>query len=191
MFQLGSSSRAVAERVGHQPHRGARREDVGAARAVFLQDVVLDRAAQSSLESAPCSSATIWYISSSSDAGRVDRHRGRDILRAGSIPRAAGACRRACRSTRRRARPRPRRADRRQSRPSCVGRSKATLSPVWPRSSRRRKRRFVSSAEEKPAYWRIVQQPAAIHVGIDAARVRDTRPASGLLARVACSTEVR
>ena len=43
-----------------------------------------------------------------------------------------------------------------ESSPSWVGRSNATERPVWPRSSRSRNRRFVSSAEEKPAYWRIV-----------------------------------
>jgi hypothetical protein len=44
-----------------------------------------------------------------------------------------------------------------ESSPSWVGRSKATESPVWPRSSSSRKRWLVSSADEKPAYWRIVQ----------------------------------
>ena len=43
-----------------------------------------------------------------------------------------------------------------ESRPSCVGRSKATERPVWPRSSSSRNRRLVSSADENPAYWRIV-----------------------------------
>ena len=43
-----------------------------------------------------------------------------------------------------------------ESSPSCVGRSKAVESPVCPRSSSRRKRAFVSSAEAKPAYCRIV-----------------------------------
>jgi len=43
-----------------------------------------------------------------------------------------------------------------ESYPSCVGRSNATERPVWPRPSSVRKRRFVSSADPKPAYWRIV-----------------------------------
>ena len=43
-----------------------------------------------------------------------------------------------------------------ESSPSCVGRSKATERPVCPRSSSSRKRLFVSSADENPAYWRIV-----------------------------------
>ena len=43
-----------------------------------------------------------------------------------------------------------------ESSPSWVGRSKATESPVWPRSSSSRKRLLVSSADENPAYWRIV-----------------------------------
>src|SRR5213080_3898792 len=43
-----------------------------------------------------------------------------------------------------------------ESYPSCVGRSNATETPCWPPASRYRKRAFVSSAEAKPAYWRIV-----------------------------------
>ncbi len=43
-----------------------------------------------------------------------------------------------------------------ESRPICVGRSNATDRPVWPCSSRYRKRRLVSSAVAMPAYWRIV-----------------------------------
>ena len=43
-----------------------------------------------------------------------------------------------------------------ESSPSCVGRSNATDRPVWPRSSRSRKRSFVSSADANPAYCRIV-----------------------------------
>ncbi len=39
--------------------------------------------------------------------------------------------------------------------PICVGRSKAVESADWPCSIRKRKRRFVSSAVPKPAYWRI------------------------------------
>jgi hypothetical protein len=41
--------------------------------------------------------------------------------------------------------------------PIWVGRSNATDSPFWPWSSRKRYRLFVSAAEPKPAYWRIVQ----------------------------------
>jgi hypothetical protein len=41
--------------------------------------------------------------------------------------------------------------------PICVGRSNATLNPDCPRSSRKRKRAAVSSALEKPEYWRVVQ----------------------------------
>ena len=39
---------------------------------------------------------------------------------------------------------------------SWVGRSNATETPCWPPASRYRNRAFVSSAEAKPAYWRIV-----------------------------------
>ena len=41
-------------------------------------------------------------------------------------------------------------------RPICVGRSNATLSPVWPCSIRYLKRLFVSVAVAKPEYWRMV-----------------------------------
>ena len=51
----------------------------------------------------------------------------------------------------------PRASGSSESRPSCVGRSKAVESPVWPRSRSSLKRAFVSSADAKPAYWRIVQ----------------------------------
>ena len=54
--QLGS---AVGERVGDQPHRGVRREDVGPARDVLLEDVVLDRAAQAAWIDRPAGGATV------------------------------------------------------------------------------------------------------------------------------------
>ena len=60
-----------------------------------------------------------------------------------------------------------------ESMPICVGRSKATDSPVWPASSSRRKRAFVSLAVPKPAYWRMVQCRVAVHGGLHAARVRE------------------
>ena len=43
------------------------------------------------------------------------------------------------------------------SRPMSVGRSKAVLRPVWPFSSRNRKRSLVCRAVPKPANWRMVQ----------------------------------
>ena len=52
-----------------------------------------------------------------------------------------------------------------ESSPICVGRSKATDSPVCPWSSRYRKRRLVSSAVAMPAYWRIVQRRPRYIVG--------------------------
>ena len=42
-----------------------------------------------------------------------------------------------------------------ESRPICVGRSNAVERPGWPWSIRNRKRRLVSAAVPKPAYWRI------------------------------------
>jgi hypothetical protein len=44
-----------------------------------------------------------------------------------------------------------------ESRPSCVGRSKATLSASWPWAMRYLKRALVSAGVPKPMYWRIVQ----------------------------------
>jgi hypothetical protein len=43
-----------------------------------------------------------------------------------------------------------------ESRPICVGRSKATLRPVWPLAIRYLKRWLVSAGLPKPAYWRMV-----------------------------------
>ena len=43
-----------------------------------------------------------------------------------------------------------------ESRPSWVGRSKATDRPVWPAARSARKRALVAPAVPKPAYWRIV-----------------------------------
>ena len=43
-----------------------------------------------------------------------------------------------------------------ESSPHCVGRSKATLRPVWPLAIRYLKRAFVSAALPKPVYCRIV-----------------------------------
>ena len=43
-----------------------------------------------------------------------------------------------------------------ESSPICVGRSKATLSPVWPLAIRYLKRWLVSAGLPKPAYCRLV-----------------------------------
>ena len=52
-----------------------------------------------------------------------------------------------------------------ESRPICVGRSKATLSPVCPASSNARNRSLVWSAVPNPAYWRMVQRRPRYMVG--------------------------
>ena len=44
-----------------------------------------------------------------------------------------------------------------ESRPICVGRSKAVERPGWPCESRYLKRSLVASGVPKPAYWRVVQ----------------------------------
>src|SRR6476646_5650767 len=64
-----------------------------------------------------------------------------------------------------------------ESRPICVGRSNATERPVWPCSNRYRKRRFVSSAAPKPAYWRIVHRRPRYIVGYGP-RVNGNAPGS-------------
>ncbi len=43
---FGNDSGAIVESIGDQPHRGRGRIDIGAARHVFLQDVVLDGAGE-------------------------------------------------------------------------------------------------------------------------------------------------
>ena len=48
----------VGDDVGDQPHRGLGRVDVGPARQIFLDDVVLDRALQLRRRRAPCCWAT-------------------------------------------------------------------------------------------------------------------------------------
>src|SRR5829696_7027745 len=64
-----------------------------------------------------------------------------------------------------------------ESRPIWVGRSKATESPVWPASMRYLKRRFVPGGPEAGVLAHG-PGPAAVHRGVDAARV-------GILAGVA------
>ena len=79
MFQLGSRSRAVGEQVGRQPHRGPRREDVVPARDVLLEDVVLDGAAQLlGRHALPLGHELVQE--QEQRRRRVDRHRGRDLV---------------------------------------------------------------------------------------------------------------
>ena len=105
--------------------------------------------------SAPCPVPTSSYSSSSSDAGAL-------IVIDVETPSPSGmpSNSRAMSSTESMPTPvRPTSPAARgssESSPSCVGRSNATDSPVCPRSSRSRKRSFVSSADANPAYWRIV-----------------------------------
>ena len=79
MFQLGSRSRAVGEQVGRQPHRGPRREDVVPARDVLLEDVVLGRAAELLGPDALLLGHQL-VEQQEERRGRVDRHRGRDLV---------------------------------------------------------------------------------------------------------------
>jgi hypothetical protein len=65
---------SVISRIG-----SARREDVGAARDVLLQDVVLDRAADAS-RGTPCFVGDRHVEREQDRGGRVDRHRGGDAV---------------------------------------------------------------------------------------------------------------
>ncbi len=68
---------AVGEGVGHEPHRGAGRVDVGSPGDVLLQDVVLDRAADLARRDALLLSGEL--VQEKKDRRRrVDRHRRRD-----------------------------------------------------------------------------------------------------------------
>ena len=111
---------AVREDVGHEPERGARREDVRAPRDELLQDVVLDRRRRRG------ALALDTVVSASRGCRRADRHevetRSRGLHELGHIPDARDGhpTRPIC--------PRPASA----SCPIWVGRSKATESPVCP-----------------------------------------------------------
>ena len=68
---------AVGEGVGHQAHRRAGREDVGAAGGVLLEDVVLDGAAEFGRVGAALLGHDL-VEEEQQGCGRVDRHRGGD-----------------------------------------------------------------------------------------------------------------
>ena len=125
------------DHVGDQPHRGPRREGVGAAREVLLDDVVLGRAAErGAVDALLVGDGDVE--AEQPGGGRVDRHRGVHLARAG-CRRAASPCRRGGRPRRRPCRPRPGRARRRgRSRSGSAGRrrSRARSGP-WRGSSGR------------------------------------------------------
>ena len=67
-----------------------------------------------------------------------------------------------------------------ESKPICVGRSKAHDSPVCPAASRNLNRWFVDSAVPNPAYWRIVHSRPRYIDAVHAPRVgRLSRHAEG------------
>ena len=70
---------AEREDVGHDPQRRARRVDVGAPRQVFLQDVVLNRAAQRGERHAVLP-GNRGVEREQDDGRRVDGHRRRDAI---------------------------------------------------------------------------------------------------------------
>ena len=124
----GHLAGAPREHVGDEPDRGPRRVDVRPARDVLLEDVVLHRAAKRAARHALLLGD--GDVEAEEDGRRrVDRHRRRDLAerqalqqRAHVLDRVDGdadaadlaACARGSS----------------ESRPICVGRSKATLSPV-------------------------------------------------------------
>ena len=71
VFQSGRFCAAVGEDVRDQAHRGRGREDVRAAGDVFLEDVVLDRAAQLWPGPTPWRLAAAMYIASRIAAGAL------------------------------------------------------------------------------------------------------------------------
>ena len=78
MFHFGSSRGAELEDVGHEAHRRSRREDVGAAGDVLLEDVVLG----GPRDRRPLDALGLGRrdVERQQDRrGRVDRHRGADL----------------------------------------------------------------------------------------------------------------
>ena len=75
---------AVREEVGRDPHGRPRRVDVVAARAVLLEDVVLDGAAQVSSRHALLLRDEL-VEQEQQRRRRVDRHRGRDLVQRDAV----------------------------------------------------------------------------------------------------------
>ena len=132
--ELGGLAGAPLEHVRRQPQGGPRREDVGLAGQVLLEDVVLDRAAQVGRGHA-LAAADRDVHRQQHRGGGVDRERRRHPLQR-DAGRRSSPCRRASPPRRPPCRPRPAASGWSGSRPIWVGRSRATESPVWPRSSR-------------------------------------------------------
>ncbi len=79
MFQLRNVFGAVRHHVGHQPHRGHRRKDVGAARDVLFEHVVLHGAAEL-LERNAAPARDRQHEREQDRGRRVDRHRDGDAV---------------------------------------------------------------------------------------------------------------
>ncbi len=75
---------AVLEDVGDQAHGGSRREDIGAAGDIFLEDVVLDRAAQFGRVAALAFGDGNVHRQQHGRGG-VDRHAGGDLLQRDAV----------------------------------------------------------------------------------------------------------
>ena len=88
MFQLRQVLGAVGEGIGDEAHRGAGREDVGAAGDVFLEDVVLDRAAELGGIGALFLGDDLVHQEEERGGG-VDRHRGGDRRLVDAVEEAA------------------------------------------------------------------------------------------------------
>ena len=152
---------------------GARRVDVGAARDVLLEDVVLDGAA----DALPGDALLLGEheVEREQDRRRgVDRHRGRDAVERDAVEqpphvgdrvdRHADPADLAARHRVVASRSRSGSAGRRRPRGrSCPGRGGSGSAGSTP------------SASEKPAYWRIVHSRRGTSSRIDAAREREVR----------------
>ena len=75
---------AVGDQIGGQAHRRARREDVGAARDVLLQDVVLDGALELARRHALLLAHRLVH-GHQDGGGRVDGHGGADLLQGDAV----------------------------------------------------------------------------------------------------------
>src|SRR5215203_206303 len=144
---------AVGEGVGRYPHGGLRRVDVGTAREVLLEDVVL-RGPRDVLRFGALLLGDERVEEKQDRSRSVDRHRGRDLAQGNAVEKFAHVEEGVYGDADL--------ADLAKAKlvvgvaAHLGGRSKATERPVWPFEIRYLKRALVSLAVPKPAYWRMV-----------------------------------
>ena len=169
LFQFGSGSAQYGEGVGDQPHRRPRRVDVGAARHVLLQDVVLDGAAQHCRTPRPArrpptrragaGSAAVALIVidvvtlSSGRPASSSRMSASESMATPTLPTSPSA--RAWS----------------ESSPICVGRSKAHDRPGLPRRQQELEALVGVLGGAEPGVLAHRPQPAPVHARVDAPRV--------------------